>query len=86
MGAWGWPDQNKGKAQLQPCPALRGQAAAGALGPPVQGAQFYSRLGFYHFRLFFFFIIILFLDLFVPLDMEICRKKTLGVTCNLVEP
>lgn len=25
-------------------------------------------------------------DLFVPLDMEICRKKTLGVTCNPVEP
>uniref|UniRef100_A0A8B9E2T7 Transcription factor E2-alpha n=1 Tax=Anser cygnoides TaxID=8845 RepID=A0A8B9E2T7_ANSCY len=25
-------------------------------------------------------------DLFVPLDTEICRKKTLGVTCNLLEP
>lgn len=29
---------------------------------------------------------ILFVDLFVPLDMEICRKKTLSVTCNPFEP
>lgn len=51
---------------------------------PALGAEFYSHLGFSHFR--HFFLLFLFVDLFVPLDREICRKKTLGVTCNLLEP
>lgn len=45
-------------------------------------ALFYSHSGFSHLWL----LLVLFVDLFVPLDTEICRKKTLGVTCNLLVP